>query len=208
MMINEINNNFYLDGLMRFSDQIYAHKRSEELLNAFLDSNSRGQIQSKMLALDALEKNNIKVNNALFIGQWHGLLPFFCFRQGIINSAVGIEISQIWSQISQKINSDWDWTSHCADATKPEIWQRLASQGLKFDLVINTSSEHMSFEWLDFLPPGQLVLIQSSNYDIEQHSHKVKSIEELLEKTTLSQVVFQNVLSFKNYNRFSLLGKK
>jgi hypothetical protein len=208
-MVNfEINKNNYLSGLTRFAGQVYLQGSKDELLHAFLDSNTQGQIESKLQILSLLRRQNFRLNSALFIGQWHGLLPFLCFREELIKSGVGIEISNIWSQISQGVNFDWNWTSHCADATLPETWKLLSENGNKFDIVINTSTEHMSYEWLNYLPAEQLVLIQSSDYKIDQHTNRETSIEDLVKSTQLSHVFEKSVLELPIYNRFTLLGKK
>lgn len=187
----------------KYSAQIYAHGASPELQKAFLDSLSPGQVFSKISIIEIFKKLNCKYNRALFVGQWHGMLPHMFFQEGLIKTGFGIELSERWSSISYNINSDWDWTSIQGDVNTATVWN-----GIQPDLVVNTSSEHMSFDWLEFVSPGTTVLLQSTNFEIPEHTHRVFSLNELIKKANFSSNIVSTENDYGIYKRFTLLGKK
>lgn len=193
----------FISLVTKYSTQIYAHGANPQLQKAFLDSLSPGQIYSKLKAIEVLEQHKLKFDRALFIGQWHGLLPHMMHESGLINSAVGIELSETWSSISHHVNKGWNWTSTQGNINDPEVWR-----DQRPELVVNTSSEHMSFEWMQFVPDDTVVLLQSSNYQILEHCNTVNSLNELIEKSKLSKVIESKEQDFEVYKRFTVLGKK
>lgn len=77
------------------------------------------------------------------------------------------------------------------------------------DLVINTSCEHIPDlrQWLDLLPAGMAVALQSNDYFTElEHINCVKNLEEFEIQARLSKVVFAGALESKKYSRFMLIG--
>jgi hypothetical protein len=83
------------------------------------------------------------------------------------------------------------------------------NQSIEADLVINTSSEHMSTVWFDRLPMGQTVLLQSNDMlDMEGHVNCVKSLEELKQRYTMRQILFSGELLLSKGNRFMMYGIK
>lgn len=197
----------FIDLIARYSQQIYAHGAFPELQKAFLDSLSPGQLYSKLAAVEILgnyiEHQNLKLEYALFVGQWHGLLPFMMHQKKLISSGIGIELSETWSEISRQINKDWNWKSIHGDINDPKVWKEQRP-----NLVVNTSSEHMSFEWLDHVIPGTLILLQSTDYQISEHCNTVNSLDELIQRSNLSKVIKTNEKNFQVYKRFTILGKK
>ena len=193
----------FIDLVTKYSTQIYAHGAKPELQKAFLDSLSPGQIFSKLGVLDVFSKQNSKFDRALFVGQWHGLLPHMMFQKGLIQAAVGVELSETWSSISYHINKQWDWKSIQGNINDAQVWSNLSPE-----LVVNTSSEHMTFDWLQFVPAGTHVLLQSTNFQIPEHCYAVASIDELIEKSKLSQILETVEQDFKIYKRFTVLGIK
>lgn len=193
----------FIQLVTKYATQIFAHGAKPDLQKAFLDSLSPGQVYSKLGALEIIKDINLKFNHALFIGQWHGLLPNMMFQSDLIQSAVGIEISETWSSISHHINKDWNWTSIAGNIHDPDIWQNQMP-----DLIVNTSSEHMSFDWMQFVRPGTYVLLQSTNYNIPEHCNIVHSLDEFIERTKMSELIATKEQGFKVYNRYTIFGKK
>ena len=77
------------------------------------------------------------------------------------------------------------------------------------DLVINTSCEHIADlrGWLDLLPVGMPVVLQSNDYFSDpEHINCVRSLEEFEIQANLSKVAFHGTLGMTKYSRFMLIG--
>jgi hypothetical protein len=82
--------------------------------------------------------------------------------------------------------------------------------GPRFDLVINTSCEHIPdvAAWLALLPPGSAVCLQSNDYFREpDHIACVESVEAFAAQARLGVVLFRGERPTKNYRRFMLIGQ-
>jgi hypothetical protein len=78
------------------------------------------------------------------------------------------------------------------------------------DLVVNTSCEHIPDlrEWLQLIPKGQTILLQSNNYFSEPtHIACVPTLKAFEDLAGLSSVHFAGELPMKKYTRFMLLGQ-
>ena len=78
------------------------------------------------------------------------------------------------------------------------------------DLVVNTSCEHIADVrgWLDLLPAGTRVLLQSNDYFAEPtHVNCVASLEEFQAMAGLADMRFAGALPQKKYTRFMLIGQ-
>ena len=78
-----------------------------------------------------------------------------------------------------------------------------------YDLIINTSSEHMSDDWFDRVPSGCTVAIQTNDFhEITEHINTVNDLTELQEKYKMKEIYYVGVRDCDRYNRFMLIGKK
>ena len=78
-----------------------------------------------------------------------------------------------------------------------------------YDLVINTSSEHMTEDWFKKIKKGTTVALQSNDFhDIVEHINTVNNLKELEEKYPMSKILFSGVKDCDRYNRFMLIGTK
>ena len=193
----------FTDAICRFSDGIYAHGASAELQKAFLDSFSRGQMDSKKMVLKILADHGQQFKTAVFVGQWNGLLPYLLHVEKYVESAIGIERSELWSMISKRVNRDWDWKSVTGDACDSISWE-----GKNPEIVVNTAAEHMSDHWLQFVKANTFILVQSTNYQIEEHVNRVESLDELTARLKLNRVIKTAEQEFKMYKRFTVFGQK
>lgn len=197
------NFRFLTQAIGRLSDEIYVNEATPDLQKSFLDALSKGQILSKLKVLEILSESKQSYANAIIIGSWTGLLPYMLNMEGLVQSADGVEISPIWAKISERVNRDWKWTSTVADACQEQFWI-----GKKPQIVINTSTEHMSYKWLDYVEKGTHVLIQSTNYVIDEHVNRADSLDELIRSTKLSQIISTANQELHFYNRFTVFGIK
>ncbi len=80
-----------------------------------------------------------------------------------------------------------------------------------FDLIINTSCEHLESidKWFERIPARTLLTLQSNNYfGIDGHVNCVETLEDFKQQVPLSDVMFEGELTLKNYTRFMLIGRR
>jgi hypothetical protein len=79
----------------------------------------------------------------------------------------------------------------------------------QYDVIINTSSEHIPDipAWRAKLPPGKLVIVQNNDYlEGEGHVSTVENSHELSKQLDLSKVLYEGTRKFPMYSRFMLIG--
>ena len=81
-----------------------------------------------------------------------------------------------------------------------------------YDIIINTVCEHMSwdqyYKWLDKLPKGALIILQSNNFiEHNQHISCVFSEEAFKKKCGLTNILYSGTLELPKYERYMIIGK-
>ena len=80
-----------------------------------------------------------------------------------------------------------------------------------FDLVINTSAEHLrEFDrWYSRVPAGQLAVVQSNDYfACAEHVNCVADLAALRAQVPMREVLFAGEQAMRRYVRFMLIGRK
>ncbi len=189
-----------LKAVSTYVGMYYRFPYDETCSLALRDSLSRGQLFSKLELLN-LARNCIKEpRQALFIGHWHGLLPRLFYTHGLIDTAHGVELDDFWVEFSRQLNHDWFWTSECLDITN---YQPKSGQ---FNLIVNTSCEHMSDDWLKLATPGTMVCAQSTDYAIPEHINTVSSIEQFCDKFSGFVIMAESAKQYDVYSRYSIVA--
>jgi hypothetical protein len=79
------------------------------------------------------------------------------------------------------------------------------------DVVINTSCEHITqaqYEtWLGKRQDSQLLVLQSNNYNIDEHIRIAESVDEFAEQCKIN-VQWSGELQLPLYKRFMIIGTK
>ena len=129
------------------------------------DSFSHGQVVSKIWLCETLEEFLPSTTDVTILGSWHNVLAFMllCRRPGSYSKIVGVDIDASAKTVANKICDAW-----CFDHNK--LVENITGDAAKYlqntkpAVVINASPEHfVSAEWFDFIAPGTLVCVQSSN---------------------------------------------
>ena len=201
--------------------------------NALCDAFSKGQVQSKIWLVDELEKLNIKdLGNVLLLAGWFG--QFISYIDKLkFNQARIVEIDKPACIVSDRIfNIDYI-EGHKVKSVLQDINQtELTKNGYTLDvkkyhtnedigytqqflpnIIVNTSSEHMTEEWffqLKFknLETNPIVVIQSNNlFDIAEHVNCVHSIDHMKKKYPFTEILYEGELDLYGYKRFMLIGR-
>lgn len=79
------------------------------------------------------------------------------------------------------------------------------------DVIINTSCEHLDHfdDWWKLIPIEKLCALQSNNYfESPDHVNCVSSIDEFLQQTQFTKVLYSGELDLEKYTRYMIIGMK
>jgi len=172
-----------------------------------LDAFWKGQINSKLWLI-----NNIKpfVNNPSTVeihGGWVGTLSSLLFQSNLpIVKITSIDIDPSCESIAIEMNKMEHNQNKFQAITSNMIDYKCSS-----DVVINTSCEHIvqqDYEvWLSKVPEHSLIVLQSNNYNIEEHVRIANSLDEFTQQSHIN-VMWSGELQLPLYNRYMIIGKK
>jgi hypothetical protein len=161
---------------------------------------SRTQVLSKIWLGETLAKFQNHFNNVLLLGGWTTHHSLF-FKDIQVDNLFSIDIDSSINETAKIFNPNVVIDN--SDAT-----HALGNLNQHFDLIINTSAEHMTLDWYNNIKPGTCVLIQSNNMDDPDHINKSIHLGEFLRKYPVSKTYFRGEYNFDSYSRFMLLGVK
>ena len=168
----------------------------------YVDALSNYQVESKTWLIDELAKLD-KHDNALFIGGWLGISSLWLSRTDVINKITNLDLDVDAIKFSDKLNiSNYKY--------KAGIVSDIDTHDLtEYDLIINTSAEHMTDDWFNSVPTGCTVAIQTNDFhEIKEHINTVNDLSELKEKYPMQELHYIGVRDCDRYNRFMIVGKK
>jgi hypothetical protein len=195
---------------------------------------SRGQVQSKIWLIKQLRKISSDYDNILVIGSWYGqIIKYF---DDIIDDVTYkkvrlMDIDETACQISdfvfnQDKLTDFRVKSVCSDINSVIVHKNGYELDIKNykssttfkekflpDLIINTSSEHMTTEWFNTiryknLESSPIVAIQNNNlFDIPEHINCVHSIDHMKKVFPMKEIIFEGELQLQGYKRVMLIGR-
>lgn len=178
-----------------------------------LDAFWRGQMISKQWLIESLKtviEKNSRLQSQITIdihGGWVGTLASMLFQSGLsIKFLQSIDVDPVVQPIASNMNK------------KEEIEGRFKSVHADMcdfkssaDIIINTSCEHISQDqydqWLLNIPEYSLILLQSNNYEIDEHIRIAKDLEEFRNQSHIEEI-WSGELELPLYKRFMIIGKK
>lgn len=188
-----------------FGELMGAIVNTKELNVNYVDALSSGQISSKLWLLDELKKID-KCEHALFIGGWLGISSLWLSKEKITNKVTNLDLDEDAIEFSNRLN---EYNTNYCQGIVNNINNYEPGDLEQYDLIINTSSEHMSDEWFKKVPDGTIVAIQTNDYhEITEHINTVNSLTELKQKYIMSEIYYIGVTDCQRYNRFMIIGKK
>jgi hypothetical protein len=169
----------------------------------FRDMFSSGQIESKLWLLDSIKEHSaiIHNNSVVIVGAWFGTLGLMLKRVYPDVKLTMLDIDPRCEQFIHNIIYD-DPSINCVTADMYEY-------DYKENIVINTSCEHIANirEWLNVIPLGRIVILQSNNFVLGNgHIGCVSNEDEFAEKANLKEVWFKGKLVMPMYTRYMLMG--
>lgn len=194
-----IDSSFIID----YTNALYSADKSVcPTYNEFRDMFSSGQIKSKQWAVQQLSEITDREENILVVGSWYGTLGMMLTRLYPYSKITLLDIDPRCSEFTKNV--------FCKIPNVHSITQDMYLHCYTESLIVNTSCEHISSlkDWLNLLPTGTRVLLQSNNSDkIEGHINCSQSISEFIEKADLSEIEYSGELVLPMYTRYMIIGK-
>jgi hypothetical protein len=172
-----------------------------------------GQHKSKQWLIDALtdtyaqQSDSSKPASIEVHGGWVGVLASMLFQSNIpIKRITSLDIDPACEPIATMMNKGEEIAGRF-QAMTGDMCNLISF----VDIVINTSCEHITQEqyatWLGKRTNDQLLVLQSNNYEIEEHIRTAKDLEEFKTQCGIN-VLWAGQLEFSLYTRYMVIGKK
>lgn len=178
-------------------------------LQRLLDSSTASQVQSKIWLVNELQKLDLKFSNVCIIGGWFAqLISPLLFDNFDVEFIHNYEIDEDAKLISYKFNRRYKEGNRYRAIKRNLLINPLEEE---YDLVINTSCEHMyPMKKLKELNPDlkSWFVLQSTNEDkFDDHINCVNSTKELVEQAEIQKVLYQGEKILDNgMTRFMVIG--
>jgi hypothetical protein len=220
----DFGKNKLLNSILNFEK---THSDLSQLNAAF----SRSQIRSKIWLVEELARIQPHWSQVAVFAGWYGQLAQVFKQQLSLDKMRVIDLDRGDCAASDYIFNIEDLTDYqikavCANINGLTLYKNGYEWSVenfkdggdyseKFlpDLIINTSAEHMTEEWFHQLRFKQLdsdpiVAIQSNNlFDLAEHVNCVHSVDHMIKKFPMREVLFAGELQLKGYKRVMLIGR-
>lgn len=182
------------------------------------DAFASGQILSKLWLAENLEKvieyNNLNKDlKILNLGGWYGILHFILKTRNRIkiNCWRSVDIDPVACEVADAINETWVWQNWKFKSIVDDA--NIFNYDEDFDIIINTSVEHIdSKQWFDTIPKNKIVVLQSNDMPHDDHVHNHRSLDEFINSFPLNEILFHGQKLFQyddmSFRRFMIIGIK
>lgn len=174
-----------------------------------LDAFWKGQMKSKEWLVDELSRINPPSPTIEIHGGWVGVLASMLFQSSKLNvkSIVSVDIDPLCQHVAEEMNR----IERIENRFRAETGD-MCNRYPVTSVIINTSCEHITQEqydiWLSHMFDDQLLVLQSNNYDIQEHVRIAQTLEEFKQQSKLSKISFIGELELPKYKRFMIMGYK
>lgn len=173
-----------------------------------LDAFWRGQMRSKEWLIDCLD-DHVQFGSSVDIhGGWVGVLASMLFQSNIpITKIRSIDIDPSCESVATMMNKKEEIEGRFVAVTSD-----MCAIHSDADIVINTSCEHITQEqydsWLKGIPVDSLVVLQSNNYQIEEHVRTASSLDEFKQQCQIKNILWAGELELPMYKRWMIIGRQ
>ena len=184
--------------------------RDSENPKRTLDAFWRGQIRSKEWLISELMKvhhNTIDKQSITIYGGWVGVLASMLFQSDLnISHITNVDIDPSCESVAIMMNQ-----LEVQNGMFTAVTQDMCTFNSLSDIIINTSCEHISQSqydiWLNNLSDNSLIVLQSNNYEIDEHVRIAENLEMFKTQSNIN-VMYAGELQLPLYTRYMLIGKK
>jgi hypothetical protein len=172
-----------------------------------MDAFWSGQLNSKEWLITNLRKNVKKVVSIDIHGGWVGVLASMLFQSDIyIKHIRSVDIDPTCESIANMMNKKEEIAGMFRAVTSDMCEIRSDA-----DVVINTSCEHITQDqyelWVSGMPRNSLLVLQSNNYNINEHVRIANSLDEFKDQCQLGSILYAGELDLPLYKRFMIIGQ-
>jgi hypothetical protein len=206
-----------LRGLAQYSGSRFVRDLAEAVVRHPYHNISQAlghrQIASKIWLRDELVNAfGGRFGTVWVVGGWYGVLPAMLFDDARfdIDKIVSFDVDADCAAVALAVNRS-PVSEGRFEARTGDMYALSYDGPTPPDLVINTSCEHIPDvrRWLDRLPSGMPVALQSNDYfDEPEHINCVNSLQDFIEQAALSKIAHSGVLETQKYDRFMLIGNR
>ena len=183
------------------------------------DASTSSQLQSKLWLVSEIINLGINVERVALLGGWYAnfIVPLLIDELGasfIHNFEIDQDVKQLSYKFNKRYKDEKIYKCYIVDVMFSPIWQYMKQGESGFDLVINTSCEHM-FPMRKFLKMNRgffdnsiYVLQSTDDEQYDDHINCVSSPDELAEQANFVDVLYSGTKILDNgMNRFMVIGK-
>lgn len=186
---------------------VLEHVKIEELRDALSD----GQLLSKNWVVEVLNdlikdgKLQVEEGKKLrvaILGGWIGTLSLMMNAWELPVAITSVDLDERSNRVAEKLNYDFEFNTMTMNMYDIDY--------KNFDLIINTSSEHIPDipKWRSQIPAGKFILVQNNDFeDGNGHVSCVRNSNELRKQLKLAEVIYEGTRTFPQYSRFMLIGR-
>lgn len=204
--MNKLYDKKFLESIVQ---TILSSKNLSEVHN-FTSSLKNDKIISKeWLASETLKF--IKPKTILILGAWYPIiLPLLLSNNSTIDC---VDSDPNVKNLSDTFNNFFFKTSNLRNITADARSYLMAIDHNAYDLIVNTSCEHMDFDMKDLVYKSNALYAFQSNdyYFVKEHINCKKTLDEFICSTGINNVFYSGSLPFVSplckYNRFMVIGK-
>jgi hypothetical protein len=172
-----------------------------------MDAFWSGQLKSKEWLITNLRKHVNKFVTVDIHGGWVGVLASMLFQSNVpIINIRSIDIDPNCEPIAINMNKIEEMVGKFRALTADMCAIRSDA-----DVIINTSCEHITQDqynlWLSGMPHNSLLVLQSNNYNIEEHVRIANSLEEFEQQCGIN-IIWSGELKLPMYTRYMVIGKQ
>ena len=194
--------------LLHFHHWMRAVRQSSDPMRT-MDAFWQGQMKSKSWLINELRKQREHYTSWPRIdihGGWNGVLASMLFQSDLyISTITNIDIDPSCEPLANTMNQiEYEGGKFKA------VTADMCSYASDAEIIINTSCEHITQDqydtWLALQPPA-LFILQSNNYQIDEHIRIADSLEQFKEQSNID-VIWAGQLETQLYTRWMIIGKK
>lgn len=173
-----------------------------------MDAFWSGQLKSKEWLITNLCTHVKQFVSIDIHGGWVGVLASMIFQSDMpVTNIRSVDIDPMCEPIAVNMNKIEEMVGKFRAVTADMCEIRSDA-----DVIINTSCEHITQDqydlWLRGMPHNSLLVLQSNNYNIDEHVRIANSLDEFKEQCQLGIVLYAGELELPLYKRFMIIGQQ
>ena len=205
-----------------------AHKECQNerpwAFTRLMDSFTSSQLEGKLWLGNEIQKLDVKPTNVALLAGWYAHYMTSILIESLgANTVTNFEIDEDAHYISFKFNRRYKDKGQFRSIRRNIMIQSLKgvenfdgekTEDQTYDVIVNTSCEHMYPMWkfreINPQLEDSLYILQSTNQkeDCPDHINTIESAEELVDQARLLDVLFKGEKVLQNgHTRFTVIGK-